>query len=62
MLVVEINKARGTFQICDLDEKGNGRILGNGTMSSGNSATERDSDQFINAVQKGLSTAKVVIE
>lgn len=62
MLTIKINKAWGTFQICELDEKGNGQILGNGTMSSGNSATERDKDEFIKSVQKGLNTAKVVID
>lgn len=62
MLVIEINKAHGTFKVCELDEKGNGKILGNGTMSSGNFATDSDKDSFITAVQKGISTAKVVIE
>jgi hypothetical protein len=58
MLVLEINKAWGTFKICDLDEKGNGTILGNGIMASGNSATEREKDEFINAI-KNIANIKV---
>ena len=58
MLVLNINKNWGTFDICDVDESGNGIILAKGTMGSGNSPTDSEKNKFIEAT-KNIATIKV---
>jgi len=58
MLVLNINKSWGTFDICDMDDNGNGTILARGTMGSGNSPTDSEKSKFIEAT-KDIASIKV---